>query len=158
MTLPCLQPIAIDRSAYNNDQKTPSLSSASGIPATGKSASQTGKIATSATKVPSSITIASDCIRPTDSLGTAGSDICGPINHLGSIVVGVNETSSTSTTVVPCSQTLSAQLASLVGQAQGFDLDCQDHEYAVSLGRNPNALHTQMDSCPIDLSETGAGG
>jgi len=152
LTSPCSQPIVIDRSACNNDQKTSSLSSASGIPATGESATQTGKIATSATKVPSSITKAPDFIRRTDSLGTAGCDIFGPIDLLGSIAVGVNETSSTYTTTVPCIQYVSAHLASLIGQAQGFDLGCPDQEYAVSFGRSPNALHTQMGSCRIYLS------
>jgi len=109
-----------------------------GISATVEHAIPTGKNAMSTAKVPLSIIKAPSFIRPTGNPETVGGDTFGPIVQPGSTIIGVNETSTTSTMTVACFKYLSAQSVSLVGQAQGFGIGCSDQEHMVSFGRNPD--------------------
>lgn len=157
ITLPCSQLIAINESAYDNEHQTSSLGTST--LATGKTTGPISKNATSTATIPSTITKAPNFIRPTINPGTAGCDIFGPIDQPGDVVVGINETSTTATTEVACSQYLSAQSVSLVGQAQGFDLGCSDKKYAMSFGRSPECS-SYANGKLLYRSEcaTGAGG
>ena len=74
---------------------------------------------------------------------TQACDIYGPLCQTGSISVGVNLTSTTSTTVLPCSSYLTAQSSFLasVGSAQAdgiaFDDNPWPDEWWTDFGRSP---------------------
>ena len=68
---------------------------------------------------------------------TQACDIYGPLCQTGSITVGVNLTSKTSTTVLPCSSYLTAQSSFLVSEGYAGESDLEESGIAIGDGDWP---------------------
>ena len=141
LTLPCSMLISLDRGAGN--------------PTGQPNATRSG---TSMTEVP-------NYIRPSQNPRSNGCDIYGPIDQMGSIIVGVNLTSTTSTTTVACSSYLAFQSQSVLAGGvmggspgrPGLGGTCADPEYQISFGRSPECTSYANGKLDYRPKECGTG-
>ena len=100
---------------------------------------------------------------------TQDCDIFGPLCQTGSITVGLNLTTTTTSTVLPCSSYLSAQSAYLQYQenpddpqddfwSKDFDIDTQLGKWVVSFGQSPEcrSYAEAMSKGQYTFSECGS--